>query len=125
MKKSFERSESLDDTERGGCLEDPLGLQNRGEVFNTNLERIRRADAVFAYIDREEAYGSAVEIGYAKAIGKPIFVGFSPDAPWQDDMWFAARAGVGWATGHVGSVKFLWEKFYRTIGFRLMAEKLD
>jgi hypothetical protein len=93
-------------------------------VFEANIERIRRADALFAYFDREEAYGSATEIGVAMALGKPIFVGFAPEAPWQDDLWFAAQAGFGSKAGHVGPVEALWGKFCLTIDVALKLAKL-
>jgi hypothetical protein len=85
-------------------------------VFRANIERINRADAVFAYFDRAEAYGSGFELGHASAIGKPLFVGFPPGVAWRDDMWFSAQAGLGGATGHVGAVEELWKKFCGMIG---------
>jgi hypothetical protein len=97
--------------------------EGRSVVFDANIERIRRADAVFAYIDRAEAYGSAVEIGFAKALCKPIFIGFSPHAPWRDDMWFAAQAGLGSPSGHVGPVKAVWAKFCETLNVGLKTMK--
>ena len=98
----------------GYCFDN--GEQDRSIVFRANIERINRADAVFAFIDRAQAYGSAFELGYASAIGKPIFVGFPPRVSWRDDMWFAAQAGLGGATGHAGAVEVLWKKFCDTIG---------
>lgn len=98
----------------GYCFDN--GEQDRSIVFRANIERINRADAVFAFIDRAQAYGSAFELGYASAIGKPIFVGFPPRVSWRDDMWFSAQAGLGSATGHAGAVEMLWQKFCDTIG---------
>ena len=103
-------------TEGNGCLRDTLGEQHRDDVFQANVTRIRGADAVFAYIDRKEAYGSAFEFGLAKALGKPIFIGFPAKGRWRDDMWFAATAGLGGPAGHVGSVELLWTKFCRILG---------
>ena len=62
-------------------------------MFRVNIERVNRADAVFAYVDRAEAYGSAFELGHASAMGKPIFVGFPPGVRWRKDMWFSPRPG--------------------------------
>jgi Nucleoside 2-deoxyribosyltransferase len=98
----------------GYCFDN--GEQDRSIVFRANIERINRADAVFAFIDRAQAYGSAFELGYASAIGKPIFVGFPPRVSWRDDMWFSAQAGLGSATGHADAVEVLWKKFCETIG---------
>jgi Nucleoside 2-deoxyribosyltransferase len=106
-------------TEGGGCLDEPLGTQDLSDVFHANIERIRRADAVFAYIDRTEAYGSAYELGAAAILGKSIFVGFPPNASWQDDMWFAAQAGLGSKRGHVGPVEVVWAKFCMTLDISL------
>ena len=66
---------------------------------------------MFAYFDREKAYGTTTEIGVALALHKPVFVGFDPDARWRDDLWFAAQGGIGSKTGHVGPVEELWENF--------------
>ena len=93
--------------------------------LSSNIERIRRADAVFAYIDRNGAYGSPFELGVAKLLDKPIFIGFSPDAPWRDDMWFSAQAGLGDPSGHVGSVEALWVTFCQPLGVSLKGAKLD
>jgi hypothetical protein len=112
-------------TEGRGCLEDPLGRQNRSDVYHANMERIRRADAVFAYIDREKALGSAFELGAAMDRGKPIFVGFPPDKPWQHDMWFAAQAGLGSKSGHVGPVEVLWKKFCLILDVALKVASLS
>ena len=103
-------------TEGGGCLADVPGPQFRRDVFDTNLKRLRRADAVFAYFDRKEAYGSAFELGAAHALGKPIYAGFPRRASWQDDMWFPACAGLGQAEGNVGSLQELWQQFCLVIG---------
>lgn len=104
-------------TEGGGCLEDGLGRQNQsGEVFDVNLKRLRRADAVFAYFDREEAYGSAFELGVAHALGKPIYVGFPPGVRWRIDMWFPACASLGRSGGNVGPVQELWRHFCSVTG---------
>jgi hypothetical protein len=102
-------------TEGGGCMDDPIGAQHPEDVFQINIQRIRRADAVFAYFDRKEAYGSVFEIGVASTLGKPVFVGFTPNASWHDDMWFCARAGVGDPSGHIGPAATLWTKFCRTV----------
>src|SRR5271156_6450402 len=101
-------------TEDNDCWSGAVG-NDHDAVFQANLERIRRADAVFAYIDRAGAYGSAFEIGVAWALCLPTFVGFSTGALWRDDMWFPARSGVGDPRGHVGPVKNLWAQFCRTL----------
>jgi hypothetical protein len=102
-------------TEGGGCL--PFGEQDRTDVFQISLARIRRADAVFAYIDRPDAHGSLVEIGYAKQHSKLVFVGFPrTKTRWREDMWFCAQADDYDPGGHVGSVEELWTKFCLLVG---------
>jgi hypothetical protein len=101
----------------GYCFDE--GQQDRDIVFRANIERINRADAVFAYIDRGEAYGSPFELGYARGKGKPIFVGFPPKVPWQNDMWFSAQAGLGLKAGHVGEVTTLWRQFCQRLDLEI------
>lgn len=107
----------------GYCMDEEEPVHARQQVFISDRERIRQADAVFAYIDRAEAYGTAIEIGFAHALGKPVLVGFPPGAPWREDMWFAAQASVGNQRGYVGSVEEVWEQFNRTVVTCLRARR--
>lgn len=53
------------------------------------LSQIRRADVVFAYIDDTTCYGSLFELGYAKALNKPIFILYNlKNRDLLKDMWF-------------------------------------
>jgi len=45
---------------------------------------IKRCDMVFAWIETEDCFGTILEIGYAKALGKPIIIGGPKDF---DEMW--------------------------------------
>jgi Nucleoside 2-deoxyribosyltransferase len=108
----------------GGFCDDG-GLRNDGpparrSVFQANLARIRRADAIFCLLNREEGYGSNFELGYAAALGKRIYVGFPPGfEQLRNDTWFAAQA-CSWAPdGHVGDYWSLWSDFVD----RLRAER--
>ena len=49
---------------------------------------IQQADLVFAWIDGIDCYGTIAEIGYAKALGKVIWIA-GPRR--YDDMWFVYR----------------------------------
>lgn len=50
------------------------------------LHAIERADLLFAWLDDNTAYGTLAEIGYAKGLGKTVWVA----APQEDaDLWFA------------------------------------
>ena len=50
---------------------------------------LRRADLVFAWIDDPTCYGTLTEIGWAHALGKPVYVGFATEELARE-MWFAA-----------------------------------
>jgi hypothetical protein len=49
------------------------------------LEAIKKADAVFAWVDEPDCYGTVAELGYAAALGKLIWVA-GPKR--YRDMWF-------------------------------------
>lgn len=54
------------------------------------FDAIRRCDVLFAWIDSLDCYGTIVEIGYAVALGKSVWV----EGPRRfRDMWFAYAVG--------------------------------
>ncbi len=112
-------------TEGGGCLADGLGGQAHSDVYRTNIYRLRHADAVFAYFDRAEAYGSLFELGVAMERRVPIFMGFPPNAPWREGMWFSAQAGFGDHAGHVGTVEELWDEFCQSLDLELIRKNVS
>jgi very-short-patch-repair endonuclease len=59
--------------------------ESRETAHSLCLRSIHSADIVFAWIDSKYAYGTIVELGYAKALGKQIFIA-SPS--YYKDMWF-------------------------------------
>lgn len=63
----------------------PMGY-TQDEVVSLCLESILRADVVFAWLDRCDAYGTLVELGFASAHQKPILIGYPS---WERDLWFA------------------------------------
>lgn len=69
-----------------GCGEDHVGVEfaypapGRAGVLRLCLDAIRRSDIVFVWLDDPTAYGSLVELGYAKALGKEIIVA-APELP--------------------------------------------
>lgn len=65
----------------------------KSAVFERSLEGIRKADCVFVWINDSECFGTLVEIGYAKALGKPIYIGYSHDIEPNGELWFAMQAG--------------------------------
>lgn len=66
-------------------------------AFNGALQGITRADVFVAYIDDLKAFGTLVEIGYARALNKRIIV-ITPKSmdeeedELQKNLWFAIRA---------------------------------
>lgn len=56
------------------------------ETVRRCLEAIEKADIVFAWLE-PEAYGTAAELGYARALGKKIVVAHNGD---PGDLWLAS-----------------------------------
>lgn len=51
---------------------------------------LRRADIVFAYINSPDCFGTLVEIGFAHALGKFVYVVVQEGVEWEyRDYWFA------------------------------------
>lgn len=74
------------------------------------LAEVAGADALFAWVDREETIGTLVEIGAAHARGKPIFVAFA-DARLAKHFYFVEQlATVAVATPDVTAA---WNSFTR------------
>ena len=52
-------------------------IQQQG-VFTACMDAIRRSSSVFAWIDAKDCYGTLIELGYAKALSKYIYVAVAP-----------------------------------------------
>ena len=87
----------------------PQHLERR-TVLNSCLYWLSTAKAVFCWIDSETAYGTLVEIGYAAALQKTIFVAFSGeiDVP---ELWFARQ--IADKTICADSIEDAWSSFVR------------
>ena len=72
-----------------GCLPRENVAQTRQKAFNNCLEWINESDVIFAYIDDVTAYGTLVELGYAAAKGKDIFIAYNLKNP--SDFWFSSE----------------------------------
>jgi nucleoside 2-deoxyribosyltransferase len=72
---------------RGGCLSGDGPRQE--QVVTLCQEAIRQSDVVFVWLDQEDAYGTLVELGYAKALQKRVWIAGPAYLP---DMWFAYRS---------------------------------
>lgn len=65
-------------------------------IVSSCLIAIRRADVVFAYLNAPDCFGTLVEIGYARALGKFVYVAVDDDAEWHgSDYWFADLLASG------------------------------
>jgi nucleoside 2-deoxyribosyltransferase len=64
------------------------------DVFSRSLDGLKRADIVFVWLDDYEAHGSGVEIGYARGLGKPIFLTHAPHIAPKGELWFAFEAAT-------------------------------
>jgi hypothetical protein len=60
----------------GPSITETHGQSEHGLADNC-LAEVKTADALFAWIDRQDTIGTMVEIGAARALGKPIFVAFA------------------------------------------------
>jgi hypothetical protein len=93
-----------------GCEPVRPGLTQR-QVKERNTRALRASDALFAYIETGDAYGSLVEIGMAQALGIPTRVLFGPDAPWGE-MWYAyAHERVQWPRARVTPARYVAQQF--------------
>lgn len=81
----------------GGCIVTSAG---REETIRLCIQALEESDVVFVWLDAPDAYGTLVELGYAKALGKRVIVAHPPqtlirsgelsgDLEERNDMWFA------------------------------------
>lgn len=61
-------------------------------VFERSMAGIAKADAVFVWLEDAECYGTLVEVGYAFAMRKPIYLAHAPSVFPNGEMWFAFKA---------------------------------
>jgi Nucleoside 2-deoxyribosyltransferase len=67
------------------------GNSRQSEVTRWCTNAIERSDIIFAWLEDTTCYGTLVELGYAKALGKTIWIA-GIDARWIDsDLWFACN----------------------------------
>lgn len=80
-----------------GCVEAQGELTSPDDVRRTQIVElcqhwIEECDAVFVWLDSTDAYATFAEIGYAVALGKPVFL-YEP-LPARDDWWFIRRLAM-------------------------------
>jgi hypothetical protein len=81
---------------------------SRPDVAKRCLSAIESATHIFAWIDDTTAYGSLVEIGYAKALNKSVHLYFSSTAD-LGDLWFAGQVSSSFSKSNSASAA--WEDF--------------
>jgi hypothetical protein len=97
-------------------------LGTRAKIWTANRRLIERADYVFAYIDETDCFGTLIELGYAAALKKSLWVAFGRSLPFEsfDDMWMARECGEsGWFRpwyGNVGEPHEVFATFLNGIG---------
>jgi len=69
------------------------------EILDCNFKSISKCDIFVAYLFKLDTPGTLIELGYAKALGKTIYVFLSPEFKDPDDdwcdggsFWFAEKA---------------------------------
>jgi hypothetical protein len=108
---------------------DPRGITERAQ------HGIRQCDICFALLGEEDCYGTLVEIGYAKGIGKPVVVGVEahlvvrrdehglPLHQMGTELWFAIEmADVRLSGGNADGVLRQFAALLRMIGNRRGAD---
>jgi len=103
----------------GGCPDghrEDNGLSRKQAVERCKFQ-IMQAEALYAYIDANDCYGTLIEIGFANAIGIPVHLVFSKDLfhcedkksydsshGWckedHDDFWFVKEMATSVSYGH-------------------------
>lgn len=76
-------------------LIDPFKDSRQGSLYqftNDDLAHVDRADFVFAFVDYPSYTGTALEFGYAHALGKPIY--YATSLPRVDSMMAAVASYV-------------------------------
>lgn len=76
----------------------PIGDARRMLVANCQCQ-IARSDAVYARLDSRDAFGTFFEIGFAVAMGKPVFLDVSGHFETTADMWFMIQASIATLNG--------------------------
>jgi hypothetical protein len=88
-----------------GCAGEERSIHR--ELLAINLARVSMADVLFAYLTSADAYGTALEIGFAHALDKPIHIGLA-NPELMTELWMSAHAAT---SVRVGSARECWDRF--------------
>lgn len=72
--------------------DDPTS-EARERIHSLCLNAIRDCDVVFAWLNRKDCHGTLVEIGYAHAMEKAIWIGM-PHSNVAEECWFAVKTAA-------------------------------
>lgn len=89
------------------CRHDPAGEDHAANVVRNCLAAIQRASILFAWIDSHDCYGTIVEIGYALASNKPVWIA---GPRYFRDMWFCYKTAERVAINPFPSAKEAFDK---------------
>ncbi len=66
------------------------------KVWTVNHARLRRADAIFAFIDTVDCFGTLVELGVAAELGKPVGIGIGRSISEKQvaDLWMVQETAL-------------------------------
>lgn len=81
-------------------------------VISSCLESIKKSNFIFCWINEKDIYGTLVELGYAKALNKNIFITIDKslkDSLFDKEIWFAKKLGFTfeYCSNHIKA----WKKF--------------
>jgi hypothetical protein len=87
---------------------------DKRQIANAIAKAIVASDLVFAWIDSHDCYGTLLEVGYAKGLGKTVVAVFS-DAIDTRELWLAQTAATYSLTAE--SPREGWDEFWRLVAF--------
>jgi hypothetical protein len=90
---------------------------DKKQIANAVSKAIRASDLLFAWIDSHDCYGTLLEIGYARGLGKTVVAVFS-DTIDARELWLAQAAATYSLTAK--TPRDGWDEFWRLVAFEQM-----
>lgn len=91
---------------------------DKKQIANAVSKAIRDSDMLFAWVDSHDCYGTLLEIGYARGLGKTVVVVFS-DTIDSRELWLARAAATYSLTAK--TPRDGWDEFWRLVAFEQMS----